>query len=275
MNSNVAEVQVGQGVVRIFLQRILEFFLGGVQLVLHPIRNANGIVNALRIRPLGERSFVFLDSFLVAFLFGVHFSDQRMQLKRVRIKRLQSLDRLEGSVLVNARKLVEPVGVFRIFRDRPVQLRYGFIGAARELQRQSQVITATRVRICSGEFLFKAMDSLREAFRSEVGNTQEKIGFRILRVASKHSPKDLYGIGKFKLGLLQDAEAFEGLQVLRSNRQRLLVDSFCACVISRFLICACLLEQGLQVALRPGRQSSGQVEKNQQNRTKKTGHGKR
>ena len=79
-------------------------------------------MNPLSVRTFGESGLVLLDGLRVALLVRIDLSHQRVQLEGVLVERLESLNGLNRSILVDARKLVERVRVFGIFSNQPVQL---------------------------------------------------------------------------------------------------------------------------------------------------------
>src|SRR6266849_3728486 len=68
VNRDVPKVQVGQRVVWVFLQSLHEFLLGGIQLMLDPIRYPNCIMNSRSVGTFRECRLVLLDSFSVPLL---------------------------------------------------------------------------------------------------------------------------------------------------------------------------------------------------------------
>src|SRR5437667_9804027 len=171
VNRDVAKVQVGQRVVWVFLQSIHIFFLGGIQLMLDPIRYPNCIMNSRGVGTFPECRLVLFDSFRVPFFIRVNLSHESVQLERVLIQGLQSLNRLKRSVLVNAGKLVKRVSVLRILSYCAVQLRDGFIDSAGSLERQREIVPTPAVWFRSSEFQLKASDRLVEVILAELGHS--------------------------------------------------------------------------------------------------------
>src|SRR5438067_13743270 len=82
--------------------------------MLRPIGYPDGVVNSGGVRTFGKCYLVLLNGIGVSFLIRVKLAHKRVQLERIGVLGLQFLDSLQGSILVNSRKLVKSIQVFGV-----------------------------------------------------------------------------------------------------------------------------------------------------------------